>query len=135
MFAPAAFDVAPPGQVTLPAQDRVVSRSDDQRQAPQRVAWQRREQDGRERPIRGLESRSAGFELSLQHADLVARREDLDVLLAYRSSATTTYCFSDLRHPNPLKPRQIALGFRAVPWVLVCVAIWTVDFYLFLLKC
>ena len=112
-----------------------MSRSDDQRQAPQRVAWQRREQDGRERPIRGLESRSAGFELSLQHADLVARREDLDVLLAYRSSATTAHCLSNLRHPNLLKPRQIALGFRTVPWVLVCVAIWTVDFGLFLLKC
>jgi hypothetical protein len=67
-------------QVTVPAQDRVGLH--DQPQASQRRARQRCEQGGEKRPIRRLEREPAGSELPLQHTDLVAQGEDLDVLVA-----------------------------------------------------
>jgi hypothetical protein len=76
--SPAVFSVAAPDHVAVPAQDGV--RSHDQTHASQRVAWQGREQGSQKRDLR-VGSGPGGSELLLQHADLVAQREDLDVLV------------------------------------------------------
>ncbi|WP_326851035.1 hypothetical protein [Actinocrinis sp.] len=64
----------------MPAQDGV--RSHDQPQASQRLAWQWCGQASQKCAKCGFESGPGGCELLLQHADLVAHGEDLDVLVA-----------------------------------------------------
>jgi hypothetical protein len=72
--------VAAGDQVAVPPEDRVGP--DQQPQAPQGRPRQRVQQRGQPRPIRRCEPDLLPGELVLQHRELVAQRQDLDVLVA-----------------------------------------------------
>jgi hypothetical protein len=72
--------VAASDQVTVPLEDRVGP--NQQPQAPQRRPRQRVQQRGQPRAVDRLESNLLPVELALQHRELMAQREDLDVLVA-----------------------------------------------------
>lgn len=64
----------------MPPQDGI--RGDQQTQSAQRRARQRHEKRGEECPVLGPQLCALITELSLQDVDLMAQRQDLDVLLA-----------------------------------------------------
>ena len=72
--------VAARDQVAMPGQDRVGVYQ--QPQAPQCRPGQRVKQSGQQRPVGGLEPDALATEVALQHADLMAQREDFRVLVA-----------------------------------------------------
>ena len=67
-------------QIAVPAQYRV--RPDEQPQPAQDRTGQGLQECGEERPVRRCERHRLRAEVALQHADLVAQGEDLDVLVA-----------------------------------------------------
>ena len=102
-FSPAVFSMAPPDQVTVPAQDGI--RSHDQPQPSQRLAWQRCEQGGQKCAICRFESGPGGSEQPLQHAYLVAQRQDLNAVRAGYSSVL-------VKVPYVLTPCCAAAGLQ-----------------------
>ena len=76
---PGHHRVAASDQVAVPLEDRVGP--DQQPQAPQGRPRQRVQQRGQPRPIGWCETDLLPGELALQHRELVAQRQDLDVLV------------------------------------------------------
>jgi hypothetical protein len=66
-------------QVAVPAQYRV--RPDQQPESGEHVAWEPVQQGGQERSVGGGEPRPGSAELPLQDRNLVAQRQDLDILV------------------------------------------------------
>jgi hypothetical protein len=77
---PARLAVVALHQVTMPSQHRV--RAGQQSESAQSCAGQRRQERGEERPVLMSELWASVAELSLQDGELVAKSENLDVLLA-----------------------------------------------------
>jgi hypothetical protein len=71
--------VAARQQVPVPAQHRLGP--DQQPQPAEHVAREPVQQGGQERPVAGQEPRPGVTQLPLQDHDLVAQRQDLDVLV------------------------------------------------------
>jgi hypothetical protein len=66
-------------QIPVPAQHRV--RPDQQPEPAKHIAREPVQQGGQERPVGGGEPRPGRARLPLQHRDLVAQRQDLDILV------------------------------------------------------
>ncbi len=79
--------VASPVQVSVPAQDRI--RAHQQTEPVQDLAGQSMHERGKQRPVSRTEPHPGIAELPLQHSNLVAQREDLDVFVsvAHRDQA------------------------------------------------
>jgi len=65
--------------VAVPAQHRV--RPHKQPEPAEHVPWEPVQQGGQERSVGGKEPRPGLAQLPFQHCDLVAQRQDLDVLV------------------------------------------------------
>ncbi|SES41465.1 hypothetical protein SAMN04488000_1283 [Lentzea albida] len=77
---PVYLGVATLHQVTMPSQHRI--QADQQSESAQSGRSQRRQERGKERPVRRSELRASVAELALQDGGLVAKSKNLNVLLA-----------------------------------------------------